>query len=140
MEMLQLSMLNPKLAILDETDSGLDVDALQVIAQTVNDFKNKERSILIITHYNRILKYIKPDRIHILVKGKIVKSGDAKLAVEIEKMATKNSISTTRQAWEKSNPAPYLKNSQPGITESLIRTISQEKESQLGCLNIDWLV
>ncbi len=84
MEMLQLYVLEPKLAILDETDSGLDVDALKVIGEAANDWRNDKRSILLITHYNRILRYLKPDKIHIMVDGQIIKSGNADLAEEIE--------------------------------------------------------
>jgi Fe-S cluster assembly ATP-binding protein len=84
-EILQLSILNPELAILDETDSGLDVGSLRIVANEINKIKNTEKSILLITHYNRILKYIKPDRIYIMVNGKIVKEGKAELADEIER-------------------------------------------------------
>ena len=84
-EILQMSLLEPKLAILDETDSGLDIDALKTVANGVNNLKNKDRSFLIITHYQRLLNYIIPDKVHILLKGKIIKSGDKNLAVELEK-------------------------------------------------------
>ena len=84
-EILQMSLLEPKLAILDETDSGLDIDALKTVANGVNNLKNKDRSFLVITHYQRLLNYIVPDKVHILSKGKIVKSGDKSLAVELEK-------------------------------------------------------
>ena len=84
-EILQMSLLEPKLAILDETDSGLDIDALKTVANGVNDLKSKDRSFLIITHYQRLLNYIVPDKVHILSKGKIVKSGDKNLAIELEK-------------------------------------------------------
>jgi Fe-S cluster assembly ATP-binding protein len=83
-EILQLSILKPKYAILDETDSGLDVDALKTVSKGISEVAGKEIGILLITHYQRILKYVKPDFVHILVDGKIVKSGDAKLAEEIE--------------------------------------------------------
>ncbi|ERI94300.1 FeS assembly ATPase SufC [Clostridiales bacterium oral taxon 876 str. F0540] len=83
-EILQMAILEPKLSILDETDSGLDVDAIRIVAQGVNALKNSENSILIITHHNKILDYLKPDFIHILVDGKIVKTGDFSLAKEIE--------------------------------------------------------
>jgi Fe-S cluster assembly ATP-binding protein len=83
-EILQMAILEPKLAILDETDSGLDVDAIRIVAQGVNSLKNSENSILIITHHNKILDYLQPDFIHILVDGKIVKTGDFSLAKEIE--------------------------------------------------------
>ena len=84
-EILQMSLLDPKLAILDETDSGLDIDALKTVANGVNNLKNKERSFLIITHYQRLLNYIVPDKVHVLSKGKIIKSGDKNLAIELEK-------------------------------------------------------
>ena len=84
-EILQMSLLEPKLAILDETDSGLDIDALKTVANGVNNLKNKDRSFLIITHYQRLLNYIVPDKVHILSKGKIIKSGDKNLAIELEK-------------------------------------------------------
>jgi len=84
-EILQMILLEPKLAILDETDSGLDIDALKTVANGVNDLKNKNRSFLIITHYQRLLNYIVPDKVHILSNGKIVKTGDKNLAIELEK-------------------------------------------------------
>ena len=84
-EILQMSLLEPKLAILDETDSGLDIDALKIVANGVNKLKNKNRSFLIITHYQRLLNHIIPDKVHILSKGRIVKSGDKNLAIELEK-------------------------------------------------------
>ena len=83
-EMLQMVMIEPKLSILDETDSGLDIDALKVVANGVNDLKNSERSFLIITHYQRLLDYIVPDFVHIMVGGKIVKSGGSDLAMYVE--------------------------------------------------------
>jgi Fe-S cluster assembly ATP-binding protein len=83
-EILQMGLLKPDLAILDETDSGLDVDALRTVAEGVQALRRPEMGILIITHYERILDYIQPDFVHILVKGKIVKSGDASLSKEIE--------------------------------------------------------
>lgn len=84
-EIFQMSMLDPKLSILDETDSGLDIDALRTVSQGINEFKSKKNAILIITHYYRILKYIVPDFVHVLYRGKIIKSGKKKLALEIEK-------------------------------------------------------
>jgi len=84
-EIFQMAMLNPKLSILDETDSGLDIDALQVVANGVNKLKSDNNAFIIITHYQRLLNYIKPDYVHVLHDGKIVKSGDAKLALELEK-------------------------------------------------------
>ncbi len=83
-EILQLSMLEPKLAILDETDSGLDIDALRIVAQGVNAMRSKERAFLVITHYQRLLDYIKPDFVHVLVDGKIERSGGPELALELE--------------------------------------------------------
>jgi len=83
-EILQLSMLAPTMAILDETDSGLDIDALRTVADGVNSLRNEDRSFLIITHYQRLLEYIKPDFVHILMNGKIIKSGGPELALELE--------------------------------------------------------
>lgn len=83
-EILQLSVLEPTYAILDETDSGLDVDALKVVADGINGFKSEETGVLLITHYNRILQYIKPDVVHVMMDGKIVQSGGAELATQIE--------------------------------------------------------
>ena len=80
-----MSVLNPKLSILDETDSGLDIDALKVVSKGVNALRNKKNSFLIITHYQRLLNYIEPDFVHVLINGKIVKSGDSKLALDLEK-------------------------------------------------------
>lgn len=84
-EILQLLMLNPKLAVLDETDSGLDIDALKIVAHGVNNFKNENNAVILVTHYQRLLDYIVPDFVHVLYKGKIVKSGDKNLALELEK-------------------------------------------------------
>ena len=83
-EILQLLMLNPKLAILDETDSGLDIDALKIVAHGVNKFRNENNAVILVTHYQRLLDYIVPDFVHVLYKGKIVKSGDKNLALELE--------------------------------------------------------
>jgi len=84
-EILQMSVLQPQLALLDETDSGLDIDALRVVANGVNSLRSKERAIVMVTHYQRLLDYITPDYIHVLAGGKIVKSGDKSLALELEK-------------------------------------------------------
>ena len=84
-EILQMSMLSPKLSILDETDSGLDIDALKIVADGVNTLRSKDNSFLIITHYQRLLDYIKPDFVHVLMNGKIIKSGGPELAIELEK-------------------------------------------------------
>lgn len=83
-EILQMLTLEPKLAILDETDSGLDIDALKIIAEGVNNYRSPDRSFLVITHYQRLLKYIRPDFIHVLIDGKIVKSGGKELALDLE--------------------------------------------------------
>lgn len=83
-EIMQMMLLQPKLCILDETDSGLDIDAMQVVANGVNSQRSPERSFIVVTHYQRLLDYIKPDFVHVLADGKIVKSGDASLAKELE--------------------------------------------------------
>ncbi len=83
-EVLQMLVLEPKLCILDETDSGLDIDALQTVAEGVNSLRSKERSMLVITHYQRLLDYIVPDQVHVLLEGRIVRSGDKQLARELE--------------------------------------------------------
>ena len=83
-EILQMSIFSPRLAILDETDSGLDVDSIQKVAKGINNFRNTERSILLITHYHRMVELVKPDYVHILKQGKICKTGDLSLAKEIE--------------------------------------------------------
>ena len=83
-EIFQMAMLEPKLAILDETDSGLDIDALKIVANGVNKLKNKDNAILVITHYQRLLEYIVPDYVHVLFDGKIVKSGGKELALKLE--------------------------------------------------------
>ncbi len=84
-EVLQMAMLEPKFAVLDETDSGLDIDALRIVADGVNALRAKERSFLVITHYQRLLDYIKPDKVHVLAEGRIVKTGGPELALELEK-------------------------------------------------------
>lgn len=83
-EVLQMAMLDPKFAVLDETDSGLDIDALKIVADGVNALRAKDRSFLVITHYQRLLDYIKPDVVHVLADGRIVKSGGPELALELE--------------------------------------------------------
>ena len=88
-EILQMKILDPNFSILDETDSGLDIDALKVIANGVNSSRNKKKSFLVITHYQRLLNYIKPDFVHVLSDGKIVKSGCSELAEELEKTGYK---------------------------------------------------
>jgi len=89
-EILQMSILNPKLSILDETDSGLDIDALKIVSEGVNALRSKKSSFLIITHYQRLLDYIKPDFVHVLINGKIIKSGKSELALELEKKGYEN--------------------------------------------------
>lgn len=84
-EVLQLQVLEPRWAIMDETDSGLDIDALQAVADGVNEMRSPERSFVIVTHYQRLLRYVQPDVVHVLVNGKIVESGDASLAESVEK-------------------------------------------------------
>lgn len=84
-EILQLLVLNPKLAILDETDSGLDIDALRIVADGINKFKKEDNAVLMITHYQRLLDYVQPDFVHVLAGGKIVKTGGKELALELEK-------------------------------------------------------
>lgn len=83
-ELMQMMLLQPKLCILDETDSGLDIDALQVVAKGVNALRSPDRSFIVVTHYQRLLDYIEPDFVHVLADGKIVKSGDKSLALELE--------------------------------------------------------
>jgi len=89
-EILQMSILNPKLSILDETDSGLDIDALKIVANGVNSLRKKNNAFLIITHYQRLLDYIKPDFVHVLIDGKIKKSGGPELALELESKGYEN--------------------------------------------------
>lgn len=83
-EILQMAMLEPKLALLDETDSGLDIDALKIVSQGINAMRSPDRAIILVTHYQRLLDYIVPDQVHVLANGKIVKSGDKSLALELE--------------------------------------------------------
>lgn len=83
-EIFQLQMLQPKLAVLDETDSGLDIDALKIVSHGVNTFRNKDNAVIVVTHYQRLLNYIVPDFVHVLVDGRIVKSGSKELAYELE--------------------------------------------------------
>jgi Fe-S cluster assembly ATP-binding protein len=83
-EIFQMAMLEPKLAILDETDSGLDIDALRIVANGVNKLRRKDNAVIVVTHYQRLLEYIVPDFVHVLYKGKIVKSGTKELALELE--------------------------------------------------------
>ena len=84
-EIFQMALLEPTLALLDETDSGLDIDALRIVSAGINRLRDPKRAILVITHYQRLLDYVVPDRIHVLAKGKLVKSGDKTLAAELEK-------------------------------------------------------
>jgi Fe-S cluster assembly ATP-binding protein len=83
-EILQMAILQPSLAVLDETDSGLDIDALKIVADGVNRLRSPERSMIVITHYQRLLDYIVPDVVHVLAKGKVVKTGGKELALELE--------------------------------------------------------
>ena len=83
-EIFQMAMLEPKLAILDETDSGLDIDALRIVSDGVNRLKSKDNAVVVITHYQRLLEYIVPDYVHVLLNGRIVKSGGKELALELE--------------------------------------------------------
>lgn len=83
-EILQMAILQPKLSILDETDSGLDIDALRIVADGINRIKSKDNGLILITHYQRLLDYIKPDHVHVLSQGEIIKSGDFSLALELE--------------------------------------------------------
>lgn len=83
-EILQMAMLQPKLAVLDETDSGLDIDALRIVADGVNTLRSPERAIIVVTHYQRLLDYIVPDKVHVLAEGRIARSGDKSLALELE--------------------------------------------------------
>jgi Fe-S cluster assembly ATP-binding protein len=84
-EILQLALLEPRLSILDETDSGLDIDALKAVAKGVNSLRSPERAFLVVTHYQRLLSYIVPDYVHVMANGRIVKSGDKNLALELER-------------------------------------------------------
>lgn len=86
LETLQMRLLQPKLAILDETDSGLDIDALRLVSQKIEDLRNEDRAFLLITHYQRMLNYVKPDRVHVFIDGAIIKSGKASLAEELEEV------------------------------------------------------
>ena len=83
-EILQMMLMDPKFIVLDETDSGLDIDALKIVAESINSIRSKKKSFLLITHYHRILKYLNPNFVHVLANGEIIKSGDEKLALELE--------------------------------------------------------
>jgi Fe-S cluster assembly ATP-binding protein len=99
-EIFQMAMLQPKLAILDETDSGLDIDAIRIVANGVNKFRNKNNAVLVVTHYQRLLDYIVPDFVHVLYNGRIVKSGSKELALELEEKGydfIKNGIGTVEE-------------------------------------------
>ena len=85
MEVLQMAMLEPQLCVLDETDSGLDIDAIRIVSEGANKLRGPDRAMLVITHYQRLLSYIQPDRVHVLANGRIAKSGDKELALELEK-------------------------------------------------------
>jgi len=92
MEILQMALLEPRLGILDETDSGLDIDALRVVSEGVNALRSEERSFLVITHYQRLLDYIKPDTVHVMAKGRVLRSGGPELALEVEETGYKDYI------------------------------------------------
>lgn len=98
LEVLQMTVLKPKFMILDETDSGLDIDALRIVANGVNNLRNKDRSFLVITHYQRLLDYIKPDFVHILADGKIIKTGGAELAQELEEKGYNSFVKNEKAA------------------------------------------
>ena len=83
-EILQMAMLKPKVAILDETDSGLDIDALKIVAEGINRFSNEERGVLLVTHYQRLLNYVKPNYVHVMIDGRLVKSGGPELTLQLE--------------------------------------------------------
>jgi Fe-S cluster assembly ATP-binding protein len=100
-EILQMAVLEPKLAILDETDSGLDIDALRIVAQGVNAMRDPQRAMIVVTHYQRLLNYIVPDRVHVLVEGRIVRSGGPELAFELEEKG----YSTMEAAARSASPA-----------------------------------
>ena len=95
-EIFQMAVLEPKLALLDETDSGLDIDALRVVSNGVNAMRNEENATIVVTHYQRLLNYIIPDFVHVLVDGKIVRSGDKSLAIELEEMGYDKIIEGTK--------------------------------------------
>ena len=97
-EILQMSILEPRLAILDETDSGLDIDAMKVVADGINALRTPDRSILVITHYQRLLDYVVPDRVHVLMDGRIEKSGDKDLAMQLEREGYRNHAGTADAA------------------------------------------
>lgn len=99
-EILQMLLLEPKLAILDETDSGLDIDALQIVANGVNRLRHPKRSIVVVTHYQRLLRYIEPDYVHVLAKGQIIKSGDKDLALLLEEQGYQDMLND-KKAGEK---------------------------------------
>lgn len=103
-EILQMALLDPTLTLLDETDSGLDIDALRIVANGVNQFRDLSKSILLVTHYQRILNYITPDHVHVLVAGKIVKSGGTELALELENKGYDWLRATPNKSNPKSNP------------------------------------
>ena len=93
LEILQMALLQPKLSILDETDSGLDIDALKTVSEGVNSLRRPDRAFLIITHYQRLLDYIKPDTVHVMAQGRIQKSGGPELALELEKHGYQDYVS-----------------------------------------------
>lgn len=100
-EILQMAVLEPKLAVLDETDSGLDIDAMRIVSEGINRFHHKDNALILITHYQRLLDYVRPDFVHVVMDGKVVMSGDASLALELEKKGYDWLIRT-----EEKEPAP----------------------------------
>ncbi|HWR82374.1 MAG TPA: Fe-S cluster assembly ATPase SufC [Candidatus Deferrimicrobium sp.] len=96
-EILQMAMLNPRVALLDETDSGLDIDALKTVAHGINRFHNDRNGILLVTHYQRLLNYVKPDYVHVMIRGRFVKSGGAELALELEEQGYDRIDELTRE-------------------------------------------
>ena len=103
MEVLQMALLNPRLMILDETDSGLDIDALKTIAKGIKKMRSKSRAILLITHYQRMLQYIKPDYVHILSGGKIARTGGYELGVELDEKGYEHILKSLDSSMQNSN-------------------------------------
>src|SRR4029077_12755516 len=105
-EALQMAVLQPRFAILDETDSGLDIDALRIVADNVNALRAPDRSMLVITHYQRLLEYIKPDRVHVLARGQIAASGGPELALELERDGYAKKLRGGGWGWPELRHAP----------------------------------
>ena len=108
-EILQMLVLEPSLALLDETDSGLDIDALKVVANGVNTLRSPDRAIVLVTHYQRLLDYIKPDRVHVLARGKIIRSGGPELAQELKRVVTTGYLRTRPEAFRETHERPPCK-------------------------------